>query len=378
MKTTKISGQPSWTFSSDLVEAAISQTGGQLAPVRFCLPGGVVEPFSIAPWAGEKPDPSLCPMLQTLRGDYFCLPFGGNESAYRGETHPPHGETANRPWKFESLTRNGGETTLHLSMPTEIRAGRVDKHISLRQGETAIYSRHLLSGMSGRINPGHHAMLRFPDEPGSGLVSTSRVKYAQVAPKIFEHPEQRGYQSLKVGARFTRLDRVPSLFGGASDLSRYPARRGFEDLVMLVHEARPDFAWTAVAFPKEGYVWFALKDPRVLRSTIFWISNGGRHAAPWNGRHVNVMGLEEVTSYFHYGLAESARPNPVSKAGYPTAVALHPEKPLAVNVIMAVAPIPKGFDHVKTITPGKNGVTLVSRSGKKTAAALDPGFLHAT
>jgi len=149
--------------------------------------------------------------------------------------------------------------------------------------------------------------------------------------------------------------------------------------VMVIHEARPDFAWTAVTFPKQGYVWFALKDPRVLRSTVFWISNGGRHYAPWNGRHVNVMGLEEVTSYFHYGLAESARANPVSKEGYATALSLRtksPKKPLAVNYIMAVAPIPKGFDKVKKITPESGKVTLVSESNRETTTPLDVAFLY--
>ena len=87
---------------------------------------------------------------------------------------------------------------------------------------------------------------------------------------------------------------------------------------MVVHEATPDFAWTAVTFPAQRYVWFALKDPRVLRSTVLWHSNGGRHYPPWNGRHVNVLGMEDVTTYFHFGLAESARPNSISRRGFPT------------------------------------------------------------
>ncbi len=376
MKPTNLSGQPSWKFSSDTVEAAVTQVGGQLAPVRFCLPGGMVEPFSVAPWAEEPREPGVPAMLHTLRGDFFCMPFGGNATPYRGEAHPAHGETAENAWTFESLEKDSSGSTLHLSLNTTIRPVRVDKSITLRNGETAIYSRHRLSGMRGKMNLGHHAMLRFPDEPGAGLISTSRIKYGQVAPVTFEEPAQRGYQSLKTGARFTRLDKVPSAFGGTADLTRYPARRGFEDLVMLVHEARPNFAWTAVSFPKEGYVWFSLKDPRVLRSTVFWISNGGRHYAPWNGRHVNVMGLEEVTSYFHYGLAESAKANPVNKEGYATTLSLRAGKPLSVNNIMAVAPIPKGFDRVKKITPGNGRVMLLSESGKEIATPLNVDFLY--
>ncbi len=59
-----------------------------------------------------------------------------------------------------------------------------------------------------------------------------------------------------------------------------------------------------------------------------------------------------VTSYFHYGLAESARKNPFTTAGGVTSLTLGPDRPLSVNYIMAVAPIPKGFDRVAQILPG--------------------------
>jgi len=376
MKLTRIHGQPSWRFASDRVEAAITRQGGDLAPVRFRLPHGVVEPYSIAPWAEEKPAPKIPSLLQTLRGDFFCAPFGGNENAYRGEHHPAHGETANAPWKLESFRKSKTETELHLSLETKVRPGRVDKTLRLRQGETAVYCRHVLSNMSGKMNLGHHATLKFPDAAGSGLIDTSPISFAQVLPTVFEKPAERGYSSLKPGAVFSSLDQVPAADGTVADLSRYPARRGFEDLVMVVHEATPDFAWTAVTFPAQRYVWFALKDPRVLRSTVLWISNGGRHYPPWSGRHVNVMGLEDVTSYFHYGIAESVRPNPVSRRGIATHLTLQADAPLAVNYIMAVAAIPRGWGRVKAITPDSHGVTLHPDKGHAVHVPLDSNFLY--
>jgi hypothetical protein len=231
--------------------------------------------------------------------------------------------------------------------------------------------------MSGPITIGHHAMLRFPGEPGSGIISIGPFVYGQVFPEPVERPENRGYSILKPGAEFDSLERVQTITGQRTDLSRYPARRGFEDLVMLVSDHRAPFAWTAVTFPRQRYVWFALKDPRVLRSTILWISNGGRHYPPWNGRHVNVMGLEEVTANFHYGLAESARLNPLSRRGIPTFVKLNPRRPLAVNYIMAVAEIPRGFDRVRAIESARNGVMLISESAKRVRAPLDLSWLTA-
>ena len=136
---------------------------------------------------------------------------------------------------------------------------------------------------------------------------------------------------------------MPRRDGRSADLTLYPAREGFEDLVMLVSDARLPVAWSAVTFPKERYAWFALRDPRVLGQTILWISNGGRHYPPWSGRHRRVMGIEDVTSYFHLGLAESVKANPVSRQGSPTSFTLEPHRPLVINYIMGTVKIPGGL-----------------------------------
>ena len=212
-----------------------------------------------------------------MRGDFFCLPFGGNGTPFRGEKHPVHGETANARWRFRSLETKAGRSCLHLSLATKVRPGQVDKRIWLVDGQNILYSQHVMTGMSGPMNPGHHAMLKFPDAAGSGLLSTSPIIYGQVFPQPFELPENRGYSYLKPGAEFKSLAQVPTRTGDLADLTCYPARRGYEDLVMVVNDPKAAFAWTAVAFPQQRYAWFALKDPRLLPETVFWISNGGRH-----------------------------------------------------------------------------------------------------
>jgi hypothetical protein len=221
-------------------------------------------------------------------------------------------------------------------------------------------------------------MLKFPDAPGSGVISTSRFVRGQVLPCPFESPDNYGYSALKPGVTFRTLARVPLAPGGTTDLSLYPARKGFEDLVMLTADATLPFAWTAVVFAREGFVWFPLRDPRVLRHTIFWISNGGRHYAPWNGRHTAVLGLEDVTSYFHLGLVESANANPLSRRGLPTILTLDPKRPTSVNYLFGVAAIPAGFDRVKEIRPTNAGIELVAMSGKRTRCAVELAFLSAT
>jgi hypothetical protein len=192
-----------------------------------------------------------------------------------------------------------------------------------------------------------------------------------------EQPAQRGYSLLTPGATFETLDAVPTVTGEAADLSRYPARRGFEDLVLLASDPEAALAWTAVTFPTEGFVWLTLKDPRVLRQTVLWVSNGGRHYPPWSGRHVNVLGLEEVTSYFHFGLAESAAVNPLSEQGIPTSADLD-GSPFPVACIAAVAAVPEGFDHVANVRAHaeEDAVTLTARSGVTVTVPLRHRFLQ--
>ena len=370
----KSHGEQGWSFANKTVTAFLTRAGGQLAPVVFKLGRKSVQPFSISPWRDENL-PDIPRMLNVCRGDFFCAPFGGNAEAYRGENHPAHGETANRDWKLESLERNDAAVTLHTSMNTRARRGRVDKRLTLRDGHAAVYCEHVLSGFSGPMSVGTHPMLKFPDEPGAGTISTSGFVRGHVVPVAWERPEAKGYSWLKLGATFSSLKRVPAIDGSTVDLSKYPARRGYEELVQLVSDVKQPFAWNAVTLPREGYVFFTLKNPRVLRTTVLWFSNGGRHYSPWNGRHLNVLGVEDVTAFFHLGLAASAKPNLLNRSGAATVVKLSPKRPLRIAHIMALAAIPRNFDEVKSIVPQAGGVRLTSKSGVKVFAPLDVSFV---
>jgi hypothetical protein len=88
------------------------------------------------------------------------------------------------------------------------------------------------------------------------------------------------------------------------------------------------------------------------------------------------MGIEDTMSYFHYGLAESAKPNPLSRRGIPTTLTLNPKKPLSVRYLFGVAAIPRAFDRVQTITAIGGGIELVAANGKRTCAAVQLDFLR--
>ena len=367
----------SWRLKNPSVDAWITRTGGMLAPVTFRLPDGrQVQPFAIAPWVGEKLPAETPPLIRTLRGDFFGAPFGGNGTPWRGERHPPHGESANADWGFAGATRGRDETSLNVRLACEVRPGTIEKRLMLRRGHNAIYCEHTLSGFSGPMSLGTHPCLRMPEGEGSARVSAGGWEWGEVVPLPFEDPALGGYSALQTGARFESLAAVPLANGGMADLSRCPARAGFDDLVMLVGRAGRSLGWSAVTFPDEGWAFIQLKNPEVLRHTLLWHSNGGRHYAPWNGRHRRVLGLEETTSYFAYGLAESAKPNALKRAGYPTTVTLSQKTPLRVAHILAVAAIPRGFDVVADVVSVPGGVVLTAGNGKTARAVVDVGFLR--
>ncbi|MFW6065612.1 MAG: hypothetical protein ACOC9S_02220 [Planctomycetota bacterium] len=369
-----VASQPSWIIRSRDIELAVTKLGGHMAPVTFRRRSRrPISPYYVSPWQSEglKIDE---PVLLPLRGDFFCLPFGGGE--YRGEKHPAHGETAGRTWRLAGCEQTAGVTTLTLTLRTRARAGKVTKHLRLADGHDAVYVSHTLEGFSGRMPLGHHATLAVPEKPGDMRIAVSPFRFGQTAPGQFGDPAAGEYTSLASGRRFRDLRKVPLIWASPryGDCSRLPTREGFTDLLAVFARRDVKRAWTTATVVSQRYLWFSLKDPRALPTTAMWISNRGRHGPPWNGRN-RCVGLEDVCAYFDRGLAESVRANPLSKSGIPTAVELSPDKPTPVNYIEGAVPVPGGFDRVADVQFADDEVRFIAESGKSATATVKHDFL---
>jgi len=207
------------------------------------------------------------------------------------------------------------------------------------------------------------------------VLSFGGSSWGQVFPAAFEDPAKGGYSALRPGARFESLTAVPTADGSLADLTRFPSREGFEDLVQIASDRKTRLGWSAVTFPEEGYAYYQLKDTSALPSTVLWFSNGGRHYAPWSGRHKNVVGIGETCSYFHLGLRGSVAPNPLQAEGVDTYKDCRPSEPLEVVTVCGVVPIGSGFGHVATIVKTSSGITLVGENGDRIERVFEPGFL---
>jgi hypothetical protein len=379
-KIQTIHGQPCFIVSTPQVELAITEFGGHLAPVTFFRDSTApVQPYYVSPWQDEKPSEMPVPVLVPLRGDFFCLPFGGNSDEVAGEKHPPHGEIAGSNWKHVSTKTTGDVTTLSLAIDTQIRQGRITKELSLVNAQNVIYSKHTIEGFAGRVPLGHHATLAMPDEEGTVRLAASPFRFGMTYPGTFSDPKNGEYQSLLPGARWTTLTKVSVAWKGEpdADLTRLPARKGFADLVQLVNEPWEKSngpAWMTATFGERGYLWFSLKDPAILNSTVFWIENHGRHGHPWNGRN-NCLGLEDVTAHFADGLAASIAENGLSKEGIATSIELSPTKPTTINYIQGVVKIPADFEMVKSVEFAPGQLTFVSTTGQRVSAPVRHEFI---
>lgn len=359
-------GAPSYQLASDSVTLSVTKTGGMVGPVTFHSREKSFAPYALAPWRPDELESPMPNLLKYLRGDFFCLPFGPQDKG------APHGDTANADWH---LVRHE-KTLLHLAIEPDDVGGKVEKILRLRPGHAAIYSEHLISGLEGNFSYGNHPILDFSRlKEGEGRITTSPFRWGSVNPGLFSDPSEDEYQTLVPGAGFSELQEVAladtpprspetSTSSGTTDLTRYPAREGFEDLAMMANEdSTPEqpFAWTAAVLG--DHVWFSLKNPSDFPATLMWISNGGRRSAPWEGRHLGRIGLEEVCSYFAENVTTS-RQNLLQEEGIPTTRCFSAGQKVSLRILQAVSSVPSGFGAVASIIPkGPEMVSLTSGRG---------------
>ncbi len=356
-------GADSYVFNTELISLHITREGGHLAPIIFQLEGREVSPYALAPWLPEQIDGTLPVLLKNLRGDFLCLPFGPQENA------PPHGETANNTWELVSRDQNH----IILAIDATDISARVEKTVSIRPGETALYISHTITGLEGDWSHGTHPILDLSEMPeGAARLSVSPFRWASVYPEWFSNPADGANQALKIGALFTDLTEVPLAEEGSTDLTRYPARPGTDDLVMMVSEeatAAQPFAWAAVVM--DGYVWFSLKNPADFPATMFWLSNGGRSAAPWNSRHTARLGVEDICSHFCDSV-DISRKDLLRNLAIPTTRRFSKETPVTLRNIQAVTACPENFGKVFSILPaGENAISLTDENGTSITTQVD-------
>jgi len=315
MTTQRQSAALAWRHGVVSVEAL----GGMLGPTTFVLPDGrQVSPLQIAPWADEE-QPGLPGILQRLRGEWPCVPFGRDgDRAAMGEwpvssavptiDSNQHGFSSNNLWTIEPAN----ETALQLGIayPDAHPIAGLRRRITPDPEAAAIdIELEITARRDCDLPIGLHPVFRLPHLTGAMQL--------EVAGEVGAVTFPRGPDPVSIFApdRYTAdWHVVPLRDGTLLDPSRVPLARHTEEVLQLL-DAPGEVALHNTA---EGYRARLSWNRDHFPSLMFWFSNFGRQEPPWSGRHL-ALGVEPVCAALDLGPQISTSINPISTRGIPTA-----------------------------------------------------------
>lgn len=355
----------------------IDAARGVLTDLWFGHAGRVIRPLHRAHWVGQAVPEGLAPVEAGLEGDFLSAPFGRDDLEPGGSIHGP---AANSVWDVVSVRQapEGAEAVLALRAP--VRGARIFKHLQLFAGVPFLRQTHRIEGGSGSLTLAHHPMIRFT---GRGWLSFSPKRAALTGLHV-----EPGRHRLLPGARGDDFGALPGVAGPVS-LREYPGgdwgvsgtdteaihipyangngqeqRAGHEDFLTLVEAPGAALGWTAALREAEDDLVLVLKDPAELPVTMLWLSNGGRDRAPWDGRHVGVLGIEDGITAGDEGNRAAAGVNRISAEGVASCLSLAPGRVHRVRHLLGAVPRPAGWISVEAVKPQGDRLVVSGTGGE--------------
>ncbi len=371
-------GKPCYTLSTDSVNAYVAVEGGTLT-ADFLGKDDYWTPFFIAPWWNEGFFEDMPPIDRWLRGSFFCLPFGGNESVHEGVKFPLHGIPPNNNWKVISFIEDKGIVILEIETEGKMFENetlKVRQEVILRKSQPVVYVSAGVSGINTRLPVAFHPTLQLSKEIGSCIFDTSNPVSGFTPPVPVERPEDQGYSLLKPGLEIKDMHKVETIYDTFVDISACPCCKGFEDVAFFISDQNREFSFSSVTYTRDNMLYFQLKNPKNLSATMLWMSNGGRYYPPWNGRVFGGFGIEEVNSFFHYGVKESVEDNTLTDLNFKTADDFIAGRENIYKIIIGSVPVPEGFSGVSDIKRNeKNKINIIGKNGECISLGCDVDFL---
>ena len=345
------------TIAADGISLAFDPECGVIDRLVIDVPGGELRPLHRAPWLdnGETLPAHIAPVERRLAGDFFCAPF-----AQATQDVPIHGWAANGNWESAGMVGSPDRSlTATYRLRQTIAGARLTKHLTLRATHPVVYQSHVFEGGEGHIPVAHHAMLHVP---GGARLSFSPKGEGRTPPAAPETDPARGRSILAYPQRFDALTAVRRADLSVADASFYPFDRRHEDVLVLSEVPGAVLGWSAALARQDGFLFFALKDARLLPHTVLWMSNGGRDYPPWNGRHLAVIGIEEGAVGFHLP-AGHCGDDDVSGVALPTGLSLDESRTTTIRYAFGAIPAPQDWTRVSDIRVAADLLTLTDTSG---------------
>jgi hypothetical protein len=351
------------------IRAKIELLFGMISELVVERDGRKISMLHTVPWLGERMPDDAAPHLGGLAGDFFCAPFGDASA----DNAPGHGWPANSLWIHLGTERNGNETVARFLLGRKAMGADLVKELRVVDDHPFLYQRHIFTGGHGEgLALANHAMVSLPN---GGQLSFSPKRWWETPQVPLEPDPSRGRSLLACPAKTTDPQHFPLAAGGEADITRYPFASRHEDFAIGVEAEGSRLGWTTVARGKEGDLFISLRNPAKLPMTMLWFSNGGRDYAPWSGRHVGCLGVEEGVIRKMLGDSMSRTPNPLDVAGVPTGLTLDPNG--SVEVRHAIGSVPwSGDGKVASVSPATGGIEIKPTSGQAATVPCDLAFLQ--
>jgi len=320
-------------------EAALHAFGGMLAPVRFSAEGHAdFSPLHVAPWADDPQAHRQWPGLQgRLRGEWPCVPFGRCDrpdalpagwQARQPADEWAHGYASHHRWQWLDANPQDPLTlALHIEMPPDHALLRLTRRVRAAADAPALeLELQIEARRPCRLPVALHPTLR---------LDIGRIELAlrHDGPGFtYPVPTEPGRSRLAPDARFDRLDAVPLADGRTGDLSRFPQAADGEDLLQLM-----DIVGAVSArYLDAGWSLTLDWDRALLPDLVLWVSQRGRLAPPWSGRHL-ALGVEPV--HGAWDLGRVGRPPADHPLAARDGIALHPDEPCVIRYRLSAAPL---------------------------------------
>lgn len=290
-----------FTLRARGISATLDASIGHLTDFVVQSPRGEIRPLARVPWASNPPDcPAIdeAPHLARMGGDFFCAPFCASDI----EPAPPHGHPANSHWTLIQHENVEGGACAVWKLDRKVLGSTLTKEWRLYDEDPYLYQAHTFEGGDGDISFAHHVLV---DVRGGARLRMSPRSEANTPDIDTSATEDFSSAILAYPATSNDLSRFPGKSGDTVDLLQYPIAIGHDDFVMVTdHPVAGNtrgLAWSIIDRTGFNDSVVLFKPSSLLPQTMLWYSNGGRQAAPWLGRHKDVLGVEDARACSLYG-----------------------------------------------------------------------------